>query len=209
MNNLLKQKKFENELTLIIKSIGAGFMIALSCLVYISTPNKMLGSALFSVGLIVILTRDLSLFTGRLCFLRKNSFYTLFLTWVSNFIGVFILMCLFDLIAPIEYKILAQEIYFFKSGKSFLEIFILGILCEVMINIAVVPFKNKELSDIIKLVSTVLGVFVFVYCGFEHCVANMFYFLSASSINGLLLIPSTLGNIFGAMVLTLFSEVIS
>ena len=51
-----------------------------------------------------------------------------------------------------------------------------------------------------------MGVMVFILCGFEHCVANMFYFSVANVWSGrtfLYLIVMTLGNSCGGVIIPL------
>ena len=48
-------------------------------------------------------------------------------------------------------------------------------LCNVMIYIAVDGYNKIEM-EIGKYASLFLGVMVFIICGFEHSVADMFYF---------------------------------
>ena len=46
----------------------AGVSIFLGALVYLSIDNKVIGSVLFSVGLFVVCTMRLNLFTGKVCY---------------------------------------------------------------------------------------------------------------------------------------------
>ena len=39
----------------------------------------------------------------------------------------------------------------------------------------------KEVKDIGKYLAVFLGVIVFILCGFEHCIANMYYFSVSST----------------------------
>ena len=52
---------------------------------------------------------------------------------------------------------------------------ILAILCNALIFVAVHGLNNFK-ADFMKALVLFFGVGVFVLCGFEHCVANMFYF---------------------------------
>ena len=62
-----------------------------------------------------------------------------------------------------------------KLADSYLSLFILGMLCNVMIYIAVDGYNKIEM-EIGKYSSLCLGVMVFIICGFEHSIADMFYF---------------------------------
>ena len=57
-----------------------------------------------------------------------------------------------------------------------------------------------------KYLSVFLGVIVFILCGFEHSVANMYYFSVAFIINGkslLYLLIMILGNAVGGVIFPL------
>ena len=68
--------------------------------------------------------------------------------------------------------------------------------------VAVACFRSTE-NPIGKYAGVFIGVPVFILCGFEHCVANMFYFTLAEAWSvkaaGYLLIM-TLGNSLGGML---------
>ena len=56
-----------------------------------------------------------------------------------------------------------------------------------------------------KYLGMVLGVVVFILCGFEHCVADMFYFaMGGWSLRALVcLVVITLGNALGGVIFPL------
>ena len=69
----------------------------------------------------------------------------------------------------------------------------------------------KELKDVGRYIAIFLGVIVFILCGFEHCVANMYYFSVSSSwcLNGFLyLLIMILGNSLGGMLIPLCDKII-
>ena len=65
---------------------------------------------------------------------------------------------------------------------------------------AVDAFKNEKLPGVCRPVMVFLCVMVFILSGFEHCIANMYYFSAADAwnINTLILtLLMTLGNSVG------------
>ena len=50
----------------LIKSILAGIMIGIGATTYLSLKNKIVGSILFTIGLFIILTKELNLYTGKI-----------------------------------------------------------------------------------------------------------------------------------------------
>lgn len=92
-----------------------------------------------------------------------------------------------------------------KLNDTYLSLFILGILCDVMIYIAVEGYSkiNYELG---KYLALVFGVVVFILGGFEHCIADMFYFSAASmwSVNAAIRVfVILLGNAVGGVLMPL------
>lgn len=61
-----------------------------------------------------------------------------------------------------------------KVSLPFFDAFLRGILCNVLVCLAVwVSFAAKDVTG--KIVGLFYPIVVFVVCGFEHSVANMFY----------------------------------
>ena len=106
-----------------------------------------------------------------------------------------------------------------KVSLSFSEVFFRGILCNVMVCVAVwMGMSATHVSGKILAVSPPISAFVL--CGFEHCVANMFYIpagMMTASAYGIAaeglnigtfilnnLIPATIGNIFGGVIVVGF-----
>lgn len=188
----------------IIKGIGAGFVIAIGGTVYLSLENKIIGSLLFTIGLYTIVLNGLALYTGKVGYFivekqKKQYAGILLCTWSGNLIGTGIgaFLLLHTRAAFIAEK--AKEICAIKAGDTPVSIFLLSIFCGILMYIAVDGYKQVQNPCILFL-----GVSVFILCGFEHCIANMFYFWlsgawSAKMIGYLVLM--TLGNSLGGMIL--------
>ena len=61
-----------------------------------------------------------------------------------------------------------------KLNDTPLSIFLLACACGVMMYLAVDGYKKTK-----SWLFVILPVMVFILCGFEHCVANMFYFCAS------------------------------
>ena len=89
--------------------------------------------------------------------------------------------------------------------------FVLAIFCNVLIYIAVEGYRSIE-NSLGRYLAVFFGVTVFVVCGFEHCVANMYYFTAAGVWSGeaiVFILVNTLGNALGGLLvpaLTLLSR---
>ena len=74
-------------LKILISAILAGFCIGLGGMLFLAMDDKVIGASLFSVGLFVICTNGLHLFTGKVCYVFQNdrSFVlSLPLIWIGN-----------------------------------------------------------------------------------------------------------------------------
>lgn len=194
-----------------INAVMAGISIAIGGAVFLSVENKAVGAVFFTIGLFAVVTRGLALFTGRVAYLFDNSpkyLISLLAVWLGNLGGAAAAGYLLRLtrIASISEK--AVVLCSAKLGDSLLSIFILSAFCNVLIYLAVDGFKNIK-HDVGKYIVLFLGVTVFILCGFEHCVANMFYFSIADmwSLKTLVyLIVMTLGNSAGGVFIPLLTK---
>lgn len=198
----------------LVKSIIAGVMIGIGGTVYLSVENKVVGSVLFAIGLFAIVVYGFNLYTGKIGYLVTNFNFKyikeLVITLVGNFIGTFF----------VGFILRYTRIYFLISEKAkalvdiklddnIISILILSFFCGILMYFAVNGYK--ELKDVGKYIAIFLGVIVFILCGFEHCVANMYYFSVSSSwcLNGFLyLLIMILGNSLGGMLIPLCDKII-
>ena len=199
---------------ILFKSFLAGIMIAIGGTVFLSIENKVIGASLFSIGLFGVLIYNLNLYTGKIGYLITNFnlkyIKELIITLIGNFIGAcsvgFILRYtrIYDKIYE-KSLILANT----KLNDNILSIFILSIFCGLLLYYAVNGFKKQ--TDFGKYLVVYLGVTVFILCGFEHCIANMYYF-SVADIWSLKTLGYTgimvLGNSIGSFIIPLCNLVI-
>ena len=199
---------------ILFKSFLAGIMIAIGGTVFLSIENKVIGESLFSIGLFGVLIYNLNLYTGKIGYLITNFnlkyIKELIITLIGNFIGAcsvgFILRYtrIYDKIYE-KSLILANT----KLNDNILSIFILSIFCGLLMYYAVNGFKKQ--TDFGKYLVVYLGVAVFILCGFEHCIANMYYF-SVADIWSLKTLGYTgimvLGNSLGSFIIPLCNLVI-
>ena len=83
--------------------------------------------------------------------------------------------------------------------------FLLAAFCNILIYIAVEGY-GKNPHEVGKYLAIFFGVMVFILCGFEHCVANMYYFSMAGMWSGkalLYILVMTLGNAAGGVLFPL------
>ena len=169
--------------------------------------SRVVGALFFTVGLFMVCVFSLNLFTGKVGFaLDKKPSYiiNLVVIWIGNLLGAMGVGYLLrstrfaNNLVPI-----ADAVSNGKINDTFLSIFILAIFCNILIFLAVYGF-NKFESPLFKALALFFGVSVFVLAGFEHCVANMFYFSIANAWGGnaiICILATTLGNIVGGLLL--------
>lgn len=192
----------------LLKSVMAGICIGIGGIVYLSVESKVVGAALFATGLFTVCTMGYHLYTGKACYLldspNKGS-YLLWLAqvWTGNLVGTALVGYAMRLTRngpALAEK--AQALCQTKLGDSLLSIFILAIFCNIMIYIGVESYRSNP-HPFGKYLGILLGIMVFILSGFEHCVANMFYFSVANAWSltavGYLLVM-TVGNLVGAVL---------
>ena len=197
-----------------ILAILAGICISLGSLAYLSSPNAVVGALFFTVGLFMVLFFDFNLFTGRICFsLEKKPSYiiNLIVIWLGNLAGALSTGYLLRLTRLETLFEKCNSICQTKLNDGLHSLFILAIFCNILIFVAVYGYKKAD-EGWKKCLALFFGVSVFVLCGFEHCVADMFYLSFAnvwswSALGRILLI--TLGNIIGGLVIPLLLKLIT
>lgn len=188
-----------------ISAVMAGISIGLGGLVYLSVENKVIGAALFTIGLFCVCTFGFNLFTGKVCYALQNDkeyLKRLPIIWIGNLIGTGLLAMTVQftrIASALNEK--ADSLCQIKINDRYSSLFFLGILCNILIYIAVEGFKNNA-HETGKYLSLFFGVMVFILSGTEHCVADMFYFWMAKlwSLKTIVsLITITAGNAFGGI----------
>ena len=196
--------------TVFVMSILAGVSIAIGGAIYLAAENKVVGAIFFSVGLFTVCTKQLNLFTGKAVYLFDNKplfLVDLAVIWIGNLVGAWAVAALLSLTRQAgKLTEAASALAEVKTNDSLLSLFILGAFCNICIYIAVDSY-GKNTHDIGKYIGIVFGVTAFILAGFEHSVADMFYFAMAGRLfDGqalLCLLVITLGNVAGGVVFPL------
>lgn len=231
---------------MLLLAIMAGAFISLggvaSTAVAVSVPEasvgKFLGALVFPGGLAMVLIAGSDLFTGN-CLLsiplleKEITLKELLKDWVVVYFGNMIGATLVAAGVVYGHTIsmfnngLAQSVIYTAASKStisFGDALIRGIFCNFLVCLAVwVSFAAKDVAG--KVVGLYLPIVIFILCGFEHCVANMYYITAGFFAKGIPayaqvaqnagidmsvinlknyfitnLVPVTIGNIIGGSV---------
>lgn len=205
------------KLAVFLRAVMAGFCIGLGGTVYLSLmgTSKPLGAFLFAIGLFLIFCYSLNLFTGKVGFVFDNGWgyaADLAVIWLGNLAGTFAVGLSLSFFArdglASTWQAAAESLCRTKLADSPLSLLVLGIFCGFLMFVAADNWRRAK-GEGQRLVGTFLPVAVFILCGFEHCVANMFYFAAARefSFDALIcLLVVTAGNALGSFILPLLSR---
>ena len=198
---------FKKSIKILLDAFFAGIFIGIAGTVYLSSANSVTGSFLFGFGLLTIVCFSLKLYTGAIGYLvdQGNNFfrylYDLLLIWLGNLAGcaaVGYAIRATRVINNLEAKV--QGIVNLKVTDTPISLLILSIFCGMLMFTAVDAFRNEKLPQVCRPVMVFLCVMVFILSGFEHCIANMYYFSIAnvwSRETFMLILLMTLGNSIG------------
>ena len=234
-------KKANNKpMQTLLLGILAGMFIALGA--YASTVashgitdpgiQKFVAGIVFPVGLIMVLICGSELFTGNsllsIAWAQKKistgqMLRNWFIVWIGNFIGAFLIAALIfasGLLSTGTVGGYAVKVAATKASIGFGPAIASGILCNIIVCLSVWgTYAAKDVTG--KVLMGFFPIFAFIIAGFEHCVANMYYFsigllaktnpmfietshvaiekLDNLSVVGIFnnLIPVTIGNVIG------------
>ena len=221
-------------LKLVVLGIFAGMFIGFAGIASnvagttVANPSisRLVSACVFPAGLAMVLIAGSELFTGNnliiIAVLEKKvkireMLKNWFFVFLGNFIGTMMVAGmvvyggtpeLFD--GALAEKMVASALS--RVDQTFVEAFIRGILCNILVCIAVwAAFAAKTVSG--KLLMSFWPIMLFVLCGFEHSIADIYFgvagILTAAeygvAADGLTwgtfllnnLLPVTLGNIVG------------
>lgn len=179
-------------------SIFAGIILSIAGFASIGVMQPLNG-IVFSFGLFIITLLQLSLFTGDILKAKNgiNKGFIIHCTkaYIGNFIGCFIFAYLITFCSETDHvQVVAEN----KANLCFLPALIKGIFCNMMVCTA--AFLASRSNDLLlKFVSIMVPITLFILCGFEHSIANMSFLLIAGC-NLFNLIPVTIGNIIGGLI---------
>lgn len=149
---------------------------------------RSIAGAIFPVGLMLVVFTGSELFTGNSLMIMAvidkkitllKMIRNLVVVYFANFIGALIIDALVFLSGQFDFSGGGLGAYTIKVALAKTSIapvtaVISGILCNILVCLAIVLAGTAKDS-----IGRIFGIFfpiaAFVVCGFEHCVANMFY----------------------------------
>lgn len=161
-------------------SILSGIAVGIAGWGYLASTN-IIGSVLFSFGLLTVVQYKLRLYTGTAGFVPfrdeegRNcivpSIVELLVILLGNIIGC-LLVALLSRLSPIDLGSSAQQILQGRLAIGPLRAGLLAIGCGFIMTTVVTAARAG------KPLVLLLGVPLFIICGFPHCIADAFYYLA-------------------------------
>ena len=187
----------KNIFNLITKSILAGLLISLAGIVYLNCFDKIVGSLLFSLGLISVILLEANLFTGKIGYVNsKRSILDSLLILVFNLVAAAIVGLIYRCGSDAAALIVKSKLSIFSETWWLTGLKSIG--CGAAIYLAVEGYKKSK-----SLIPVILGVMTFILAGWNHCIADCFYMAAGSS--SVLAIPYLLvvivGNSIGSLLI--------
>ena len=188
----------------------AGTLIAIGGGVFLGCRSmgnvgQIAGAVFFTVALLCICLQGYALYTGRIGFIPEKhdteALSALFLGLAGNLSATM----LWGLAVRYAIPSTADAVAAAKLTQSFPQTLLRATLCGVLMYLAVTVWRDRS-----KVVAILFCVPAFILAGFEHSIADFFYFSAAAEFSGqtwLFTLAALLGNSVGAMLLPLLASV--
>ena len=185
------EMKFKNYARVARLAAGASLLIGLGDYVLLKIGSP-LGPFLFAFGLLGVCILKLNLFTGKCGFLFEDDLKMseLIVILVSNLVFGYLIGMVFGLIdADVAEAASAKMAGWEISGEFFLK----SALCGVIMYLAVAIYRKGSPLGIL------FGVPLFIFCGFQHSIANVITMGVAMGMDCSVLLCAA-GNFAGALM---------
>lgn len=188
-------------------SIAAGLLISIGGCVFLACESRYVGAALFAAGLLSICYLGYYLFTGKIGYLAYDRSKQNIRSLAVGLAGNLLITLLVGLLIRFALPALGEKAFTICSAKleqSFTVTFVRAVFCGILMFLAVQIFREKGTS-----LGIIYCIPVFILSGFEHSVADMFYF-GASGIADIKIVSfelaAVLGNTAGSLILPLLGK---
>jgi len=191
-----------NVLKTIISSILGGILISIGGMACLLSEYKFVGALIFSVGLFGIMTYKMGLYTGKIGYALENPpifLLEVILIILGNFIGCLMMGLAF----PLDQAVAACEA---RLTVDSLTVLFEGICCGILVFIAVDQYLTKK-----SYIALFVCIPAFIIAGFEHSIADMFFFSSAGMFNLdslIFILIVILGNGIGCLLIPAYKKYI-
>ena len=182
---------------LINKSIAASLLISLGnfALLKLGSP---IGPIIFAFGLLGVCYMGLNLFTGKCGFLIEDKIKVLdlLLILVANLISGYLFGLLYSYLGSDVVSAAVSKVATWDLSFAF---FVKSLLCGIIMYIAVLMYRKGTPLGII------FGIPLFIFCGFQHCIANIVTLGVAKTFSWTIII-CVIGNFLGSLFMWYISK---
>lgn len=175
----------------VLASILIGFGVAV--LLFLGNP---LGPILFAFGLMGVCYLQADLYTGKAGYYWKDKKANLATILILNLAAGYIFGLLLGYSSPQLIPVALEKIASWDFSMAF---FIRSMFCGMIMYICVDIFKRGSYIGILY------GVPLFIFCGFQHCIANVIVLGVAQSWSWTLIL-AIIGNLVGSMIINVLSK---
>lgn len=191
----------------IASGIAAGIAVSIGGMVFLSCDSRYVGAALFSVALVCICLKGYALFTGRVGNIpaahSRDDVQTLLLCLLGNLLGTLCMGLLTRLALPAIAQA-AETACQNRLIQTAIQTLARGLMCGMLMYLAVSTYKEKN-----TIAGILLCIPTFILCGFEHSIADMYYFAASGIVSlrafGFIWLV-IIGNSLGGMLLPVLTE---
>ena len=155
-------------------SVFAGILIAIAGYGFLA--GQAVGMFLFILGLAAVVSYKLKLFTGTVGFIKWGEIPNLVIILLGNVLGCWLVSLIAKVDTVLGIQTAAQTVLQSRLQLGWLACGIKAIGCGVLMS-AAVEFSKRG-TDFGYWVPLLFAVPLFIHCGFPHCVADAFYFLT-------------------------------
>ena len=187
-----------------LRAILAGIAIGLGGCIFmgmVTSEYKWVGAILFSIGLFTVFTFRLDLYTGKVGYAVENKpsyLVDLVVIILGNFVGALIIGQMIPMPEAAEVLIVDTKL---GGDIDWWRVFCKGVFCGMLMFIAADYYKTQK-----KYLATFVCVPVFILAGFEHSIADMFYFCASGTFTldaFLFILVVIVGNAVGGILIPL------
>lgn len=187
-----------------INGFLAGICIAMGGSIFVACDNKYIGAFLFCVALMTICNMGFALFTGKIGLIVKSHTKDDIIVLLTSLLGNFLSCLVFGLLIKSALPALFEksaEIAQNKLSQTPVQTILRAVMCGILMYIAVWIYQNKNSN-----IGILFCIPTFILAGFEHSIADMFYFSLGTVFSKeavLFVFLVVLGNALGAVILPL------
>ena len=193
----------------IMVSIG-GVGLLISKAMFEGAMGSLVGAIIFSLAMFVVTTFGLYLTTGlstRLLTMGLKNYWTLPLSLSFNVVGIaftaFLVRFSHTEVTEVANIVMANKVC---DNGWFVHGVCSGVLCGMLIGLSVLLSNHAPKKNLSASIGVLFPIIVFVFCGFDNSLANVYYMLMCDNITFTMVVycfVTLFGNLIGGMLVSI------